>query len=166
MKYLLLLLCLTPLLFAFGSAGEWKSLSKNKMTVRWKFDGDRVHFEVSAPRQGWVAIGFNPKSGLTGTHLIMGAVHDGQTTVSDRYVRKPGDYPAIADIGGQPQVADVRGSENAKGTTVCFSLPVGFESGHHYALRPGKRYHLLLAYSMADEFDHHSIMRTETNITL
>ena len=52
-------------------------IEKNGMHVSWHFSKTKVHFKIKSPEKGWVAIDFNDKDQLKGTHLLMAyATHD------------------------------------------------------------------------------------------
>ena len=138
----------------------------NRMAVRWEVKGDKISFELSAPEHGWVAIGFNDGKELKGTHLIMATVKDGKAIALDYYIHAPGKYQPITELGGKGIVRDVDGDEGFSGTQIRFTLPLNHDAQYYLPLQEGKEYHLLMAYSMEDDFDHHSIMRTAVNIKL
>lgn len=143
-----------------------KEVSKNGMTVQWEIVADSLQVIVFAPTQGWVAIGFNERDELTGTHLIMGSVKNGEVLIEDRYIRKPGDHVSVRALGGVDALAHRKGEETKNGTTLEFRFPLKVEDSYHCLLAPGKSYYLLLAYSESDDFDHHSRMRTSVKIQL
>ena len=150
-----------------GLGGELREVRKNGMTFRWAFEGDRLQCQLEAPAQGWLAVGFNPKSGLTETSLIMGAVHaDGRTRIEDHWIIAPGFHRPVTELEQSSALADVKGWQNAKGSSVSFSLPLKAASKFHHDLTIGDSYHLLLAYSRSDDFDHHSSMRSSIEIKL
>lgn len=142
------------------------------MTVQLRYLDDSLDCLITAPTAGWVAIGFNSRSGLTGTNLIMAAVlPDGSVQISDRYVFGPGDHRAISDSSdtktssAAPRL--VSGIEERRDsghiTRIRFRVPVVPRDRYHHDLRQ-QEFYLLMAYSQADEFDHHSTMRTERKI--
>lgn len=151
---------------AFTNTVERTEKVMNRMAVRWEIQGDKISFELSSPEHGWVAIGFNDENGMAGTHLIMASVKDNKVVAKDFYVKSPGNYAAITDLGGKGIVYDAEGYEGFSGTQVKFTLPLNHEAIYYLPLQQGKEYHLLMAYSMEDDFDHHSIMRTSTTIKL
>lgn len=169
----LLCLCLFSLAWSCTTArephspdGEWKSIRERGMEVRWRFTEDQIELEMSAPTTGWLAIGFNGRSGLTGTNLIMGSVANGETTLSDQYVSRPGDHRPISEHGGKSWLQLVDGEETDSQTRIRFLLPRGQSDQWHHALTPGKNLYLLVAFSREDDFAHHSMMRTEVKIEL
>lgn len=164
MNTIFIMIALTMLLGA--PQNDKKSISKNGMTVQWEILQDSLQVSVFAPTQGWVAIGFNERDELTGTHLIMGCVKAGAVLIEDRYIRKPGDHLAMQALGGVDVLTDRSGEATKKGTTLEFRLPLKVQDSFHCPLEAGKSYYLLLAYSESDDFDHHSRMRTSVKIQL
>ena len=147
-------------------SGEWSQIERNGMTLRWSAGKEFLDLEMRSPQQGWVAIGFNPRSGLKGTHLLMGRVQNGKAEVSDRTILAPGDHQAISNLGEVPWPIQVKGSESSSGTVVRFRLPLHRSDQWRHQLEAGRTYYVLMAFSRSDDFDHHSIMRTEVKITL
>jgi hypothetical protein len=149
----------------------FKSITSDGMTVEWRVDGGMLHCQMTAPTQGWVAVGFNTKDQLMNTNLIMGCVEHGAVRVSDRFIVAPGVHKAIAELNGTEELSHVQGTEHSlEGrihTTISFSMPLrAHDTHHHQILTQGQRYTLLMAYSVEDDFQHHSIMRTSVSITL
>ena len=143
-----------------------KKISHNNMTFEWVFVGQDIQITLTAPTLGWVACGFNIKSGLKGTNLIMAAVKKGKVAIEDQFVSSPGNHQTILSLGGNNQIDKSSGSETSSQTTVRFHLNTSKTDSYHYKLEKGETYYLLLAYSREDDFDHHSMMRTEVKITL
>ncbi len=141
-------------------------VEKNDMLVRWKVLETTIHMEMTAPTNGWVAIGFNTKEGLSGTNLVMACVQDGKVIVEGYYTKEPGNYQPTLQLGGQNGVSNTNGVEKASFTKVTFELALHMEDGFHHELKKGEEYHLLMAYSQSDDFKHHSIMRTSDIIKL
>ena len=145
---------------------EEKKVEKNGMVLEWKMEEAQIRCKVKAPGTGWVAIGFNPKEGLTGTNLIMGAVRNGTCQMSDRFIVKPGEHKAISELGAKEKLSEIKGTEEDGSTTLEFCIPINSSDAYHHTLKAGNGYHVLLAYSQDDDFGHHSIMRTSVYITL
>ena len=143
-----------------------KSIERSGMTVRWQLDDACATFEMHAPTHGWLAVGFNTHDVLAGTHLIMGAVKDGLVAVSDRAIIAPGDHRARSDLKLASHLTKPDGQEDARGTTVRFSLPLGKTDRYMHPLYAGNSYVMLMAYSQEDDFLHHSLMRTSVTIGL
>lgn len=145
---------------------DMNQIEKNGMKICWKVEREEVHFKVFAPTQGWVAIGLNEQNKLVGSNLIMGAVDGDKVAVSDRYIVGFGDHRAVEKLDGISHLSNMDGIENSFGTTIEFSIKRQALDAYHYDLKTGKSLHLLIAYSIADEFEHHSRMRTSVSIVL
>lgn len=143
-----------------------QKIEKNDMTVEWEIRGEWLHVKMAAPTTGWVAIGLNPVEGLVGTNLIMATVEAGAVRLSDRYIVAPGDHRSIADLGGKSSLVLVEGSENKRLTTITVKMPLRASDRFHHDLEPGIKIHLLMAFSLEDDFMHHSVMRTAVEISI
>jgi hypothetical protein len=143
-----------------------KSIIKNGMEVNWQYKGDRVFFEMKAPTDGWVAIGFNNSESTTGNYLIMGNVINAKTTVTEHYTLSPGNYKTFNELKVNNSVADIWGTETNKGTILKFSLPIIAVNKYARNLNEGSQYELLIAFSQEDDFQHHSTMRTSVKTSL
>lgn len=143
-----------------------KEISKNNMTVKWKIEKEHIHFEMEAPTDGWVAIGFNETSALAGTYLLMGRIRNGTAEVVEHYTERPGSYQPTTNYGVPVQVFSVTGDEKGKMTRLNYSIPIEKASKYHKQLSPETKWTLLMAYSLEDDFQHHSIVRTSVEIKL
>ncbi|MEQ9301728.1 MAG: DOMON domain-containing protein [Cyclobacteriaceae bacterium] len=136
------------------------TIIKQQLQVNWRASDGQVHFDLTAPTAGWVAIGLNSGDELTGTYLIMTRVVEGQAEVVEHKVMSPGVYRPFHELGAETAVSNVHGSERKGNTTVSFSLPELNASPLAMPMQEGQSYMLLMAYSISDDFQHHSIMRT------
>jgi hypothetical protein len=142
------------------------TVTQNDMKVSWTYKNDRIFFEMEAPTDGWVAIGFNDQDGMAGTYLIMGNVINGKASVVEHYTISAGNYKKLSDLGANISVMDVQGVENKQYTKLQFSLPIKSSNKYSKDLSHEKEYIFLLAFSQEDDFQHHSIMRTSEEIIL
>ena len=99
----LLMLCLL-LISCQAQKRNMKTISKNKMTVKWHHENEHVYFEMSAPTTGWVTIGFNTNSSLVGSTLLMGNVINGKTSVLEHYTIDLGNYKPIEKLGATSEM--------------------------------------------------------------
>ncbi len=167
MKKLILITLVLSLNIRCSAQGtSAKTVSKNEMKVSWYYKNDSIFFEMSAPTDGWVTIGFNDSSEITGTYLIMGNVINGKPNVVEHYTLSPGNYKSLSDLGEKPHVGNIMGDENSGITTLKFSLPITPKSKYHRDLTEGNAYTMTIAYSLEDDFQHHSVMRTSINVKL
>ena len=147
-------------------AGFDKSVEVNGMSFEWRLTPGNLIGRLSAPADGWVAVGFNTSAGLANTNLIMAAIRGEDTTISDRFIVEAGDHRSIDAMGGASAVRLIDASQRPGYTEVTFSIKR--DPGHkwHQQLNEAAVYHLLLAYSNDDDFQHHSIMRSHLTIQL
>ncbi|MEZ4983667.1 MAG: DOMON domain-containing protein [Saprospiraceae bacterium] len=136
------------------------------MHVEWAFEGDLLTFKLHSPYQGWVSLGFNQHNDWVNSHLVMGAVDANGPIMEEFYVLGYGNFPEIAALGGQKAVEEYVGLEDMQGTSFEFTLRTAVDDGFHYNLQEGQTVWLICAYSMEDDFGHHSIMRRHLQITL
>jgi DOMON domain len=143
-----------------------KSITKNGMKVSWEYKNQRIYFEMTAPTNGWVAIGFNNSDNTAGNYLLMGNVVGSQSSVMEHYTISAGNYKSFTDLKVNISVFDVVGIETQQVTKIRFSLPTAPSNKYTKDLEQGQEYTLLMAYSQQDDFQHHSIMRTSVKIIL
>ena len=143
-----------------------KSIQKDGITFEWLFKDNRLHCRLMAPTSGWVAVGFNSMPGLKGTHLIMGAVDNDQIIISERFIVSHGNHQSIQSLGRSQDLLTHGWKENAAFTEFQFSIPVKNSDAWRKDLIEGHPYHILLAYSMADDFEHHSRVRRHVQVEL
>lgn len=144
----------------------FKLIEVNGMKFEWRFDEGKLVCKLTAPANGWLAVGFNTKKGLANTNLVMAAVVNGQTTISDRYILGAGDHREVVALGGTSAVTLLKGDEAGAHTSVHFEMNLVSLDDWHHVLEEGSSIHLLMAYSLEDDFQHHSIMREHLEITL
>ena len=149
-----------------NAQNNMKQIKKDGMTVKWEIVDDQLHVEMSAPTEGWVTVGFNENSNITGAYLLMGRVRNGKAEVVEHFTSSPGNYQPISNYKVPNQVKDIKGSENGKNTELTFKIPIAAASKYHKHLTKGSTWSMIMAYSLEDDFQHHSIRRTSVSIKL
>jgi hypothetical protein len=168
MKNLLLIISFTILGIGSCQAQKenMKTIDKNGMKVSWYFQNEQIYFEISAPTDGWITVGFNQNSGIQGAYLLMGNVINGKANLVEHYTISTGNYKPITELGEISQVKNIEGEEKNNFTQMKFSLPVKTLNKYQKDLKPDMNYFMILAYSREDDFQHHSMMRTHIKVTL
>ncbi len=156
----------SPLGICLAQPSPMNQVEYQGMKVFWTFEGKDIRFQITAPTEGWVAIGFNTRDELKGTNLIMSQVVNDFPVLSDRYILVAGDHRQVQDLGGIAAATLVSGKETPMCTRIELVVPIKASDRFHHELLPGSSIHLLLAYSQEDDFDHHSLMRTSLKIQL
>ncbi|MEM9361084.1 MAG: DOMON domain-containing protein [Bacteroidota bacterium] len=150
----------------FYSISFGQQVTVNQMDVSWTFKDNTITFDASAPDDGWIALGFNTKDDIVGSNLIMVNVIDGTVNSEDLFVVGVGNPKPVSQLGSQSQIIDASGGESSEKTWVSFSLPTDAVDKYHMDLKKGEKIWLICAFSMEDEFDHHSRMRKHVEIEL
>lgn len=149
-----------------NSQRAMKSIHKKDMVVSWFYSPTHIHFEICAPTKGWATIGFNTTSSIKNTYLLMGNVTNSKPNVVEHYTLSPGNYKSFPDLKIKNNVIKISGIENRNQTKLFFSIPIIAIAPYKPILAEGKTYVMLMAYSLEDDFQHHSIMRTSKKIKL
>jgi DOMON domain len=148
------------------SQAKMNIVTKNGMAVSWEFKESRVYFEMSAPTDGWAAIGFNDSENTAGNYLVMGNMINNKVTIEEHYTISAGNYKSFHKLNTNASIGNMEGSEIGRTTKLKFSLPQSSTNKYAKDLKKGLEYVLLIAYSQEDDFQHHSIMRTSQKIIL
>jgi hypothetical protein len=149
--FLFLMLLGVP--FAAGAGEYTHSLTAEKMTVQWRVDQTMIHIKLTAPTEGWVAIGFDPEDAMKGSDIIMGAVKKGKVKIVDHYGDRKRGHSSDEKLGGKTNVIDPQGSEADGTTSIWFSLPLGSDEKWDKVIDVNRMYPIMLAYgSGADSF--------------
>lgn len=142
-----------------------KTVSAADVTFEWSIEGKHLRGRMSAPTTGWVTVGFNTKSQLDGTKLVMGYVDRGKV-VCEEHIADPPNHRPKTEHGGHNSLSEVRGTETGGTTTIDFLLELSSGDPVDVELIPGRRYYLTLAWSHEDDLYHHSARRTAVDIIL
>ena len=151
-----------------SSSAMHKKYSFDEFTLeyRWSSDFQQIQFTISAPTNGWVALGLNTHNQLTGSDLTMFAVHNGIPVLDDRYIVAPGDHKADVTLGGKNDLRLNMQSVNPGHTILQFERDARINDRYNLTLKPGQKIWALLAYSTHPQFDHHSRKRIHRQIEL
>lgn len=164
LSQLILLICLP--IAGHTQISNMKTISKNGMSINYKYDQDSLFFEVSAPTSGWITIGFNKQQDLKGSLLIMCRVVNGKAEVVEHYTLGAGNYRPITELGGINASTRVKSSKRKGITIISFHTPSSPVDKYHKDLSEGNEFYITLAYSQSVDFQHHSIMRTNVKSIL
>ncbi|MEL6917949.1 MAG: DOMON domain-containing protein [Bacteroidota bacterium] len=161
---------LVPLFFGFllflGTQHPKTPLSVGGMEVGWEHKKDHITFTATAPDNGWVALGFNTEDHIVGSNLIMINVTEEEVQSQDLFVVSAGNPKPMHTLGAKSQILAYSGVEKNGKTTITFSLPTKTIDDYHLNLSEGQKIWLICAYSMEDDFSHHSRMRKHIQVVL
>ncbi|MBN1594311.1 hypothetical protein JW933_00145 [candidate division FCPU426 bacterium] len=138
-------------------------IEKSGFTFKWKIVEADLECEVSAPTEGWVAVGFNPeKPKMDKSNLIIGFVKDGELSIADHHAKG---WRHVADK--ENNILKSSGEEKDGQTSLAFTIPMANDAnGEDAALAAGQKIHLLLAQGNGDNFKKQHKKKTMLEITL
>lgn len=143
-----------------------KSLVTDGFELLWEHQGDQVRFSLTAPTTGWVAVGFTETGDLMDSNLIQGRVKGDDVFVQDQFITGFGEHPPVEALAVPSRISNIDGEEVGGKTTISFSMTKDKMDKLHYDLSEGKEINVWLAWSVSDDFDHHSRKRILRKIVL
>ena len=144
----------------------YNEISAEGITLQWKISDSLLEVIVSAPTDGWVAVGFDPSSLMKDANIIIGFIRDGDPEIRDDFGSWYTSHDSDESLGGSNDVIIRGGSESGKKTEFAFALPLDSGDPNDRALVEGKTYSVILAYGTVDDFSTRHKKRTRVEITL
>lgn len=148
-----------------SSAKPARSVTQDGVTFSWCHDNTSLIGKLSAPTNGWIAIGFNEEPGLKNTRFIMAATSLTPIRAEEHVAHIP-DHKTVTDLGLDPALQKVSGSYANGRSHLAFQMSQTIAGRPALSLAPGSRVHVMLAWSQAVAFDHHSAWRKHFPLTL
>lgn len=122
-----------------------KTVTSGKFTFSYTIDGTNLVAKISCPSQGWIAVGFNPKTVMKNAFCVMGVLDNGKPVVSEEFGTGMFEHKSIQSLGGKSALiaSDVT-TENGI-VTLTFTMPLSTKDGMHADLAVGKKVKLIFA---------------------
>lgn len=136
------------------------------MTISWSFEGEKLKMELTAPNDGWVAVGFNHKNDIKDTHLLMFTYENGNSLINDLYVKAAGNPVPVEQVFQEKAELSYQCAEKGKTTKVSFTIDTASYPDYSTSIKKGTKLWLICAFSEDDDFAHHSMMRKHVEVTL
>jgi hypothetical protein len=138
------------------TSGEYQStesFENGTVTVSWTIGDSVAWFAMSAPTEGWVALGFGAVNMMQGADMAIGWVDDtGKAFVLDCYSTGPyGPHPPDTEFGGKDDLSAFAATEKDGITTMEFSRPIAASDAYDKPIVTGESY--IWAYGPTDDFD-------------
>lgn len=155
-----------------GPAGpgptQWNEVTVEGITLAWLPDGTDLQVEVTAPTTGWVAVGFDPTTGMQDANIIIGYVVDPMIAIRDDWGNSPGSHRDDTQLGGTYDILAFDGRESQGSTTISFTIPLDSGDAYDKPLLMDSTYTVALAYSAdgGDDFTAPHELFTTTTITI
>lgn len=135
------------------------------VTVYWTNTDENIFVALESPGSGWVAIGFDPGTAMSGANFIFGYVTSSGAFARDEYgVALFSHGPDISN-GGTDDIIDFAAIES-EGTVFEFSIPLDSGDSTDKPLTPGSSYTCRIAYSNTDNFTTKHAKKGSISITL
>ena len=151
-----------------GNGGGTGSVTVEGISLHWEVDGATLNVTVNAPTTGWVAVGFDPTSGMKDANFIIGYVDDGTVHIRDDYGTSRTGHGDDVGSGGEDNITNKSGTEAEGNTEISFTIPLDSGDSRDRALVVGNSYTVILGYgdNEADDLTSYHKKRTSANITL
>lgn len=147
-------------------AGEQaRRIIDGDVVFSWKHKTGRLFGELTAPTEGWIAVGFNERRTLKNTRFVIAAVSMSPIRAEEHIALVP-DHRNVAALGLPRTLDHVSGSYSQGLSRLEFSLPHQFPERPALRLVPGASLHLMLAWSQNTDFTHHSAWRRHHDVQL
>ena len=147
-------------------AGEWKSADAGDFHLEWMVDGLNLNIKVTAPTEGWIAVGFNPTKKMKDANIIMGYVEDGMVVIEDHFGSGQISHRNDGSLGGSDDVMNKSGSERNGVTELSYTIPLNSGDPYDRVLTEGHTYKVILASHSKDKITMKHKRRTSMSITL
>ena len=157
-----------PAIDGIVSANEYMHIttdSSTGITVSWTNTEETIYVALESPGTGYVSIGFDPDSAMSGANFIFGYVTSEGSFARDEYGTSLFGHGPDTSNGGTDDIIEHAGMES-EGTTFEFSIPLDSGDSKDKPLTPGSSYSCLLAYSGTDNFTTKHSKRGSVTITL
>lgn len=144
------------------------TVANGRMTVYWKNNGDTLYMGLRGQVTGWVAIGFEPTTGMKDADMILGYVSGGRVLVLDQHATGTfGPHPSDTELGGTSDILESGGSESGGVTVIEFSRKLNTGDRFDRVLVPGSTTRFIWAMADADvPATQHNIARGSGQLVL
>lgn len=154
----ILLVCAFSFCSFVGLYGQ-QTAKASGISFTYEVLGDDLKCTLSAPTNGWIGVGFNSKNSIVGSDLLLFNSVDGTFSSTDLFVKGAGNAVRDIDNGGKNTITLINGTESNSHTTITFSIPLDSGDTNDFVHKVKKEAWLILAYSVDDDFEHHSRVR-------
>ncbi|MEL6484716.1 MAG: DOMON domain-containing protein, partial [Bacteroidota bacterium] len=152
-------LCFLAGLFVFTGLKAQQSVEASGIVFQYEVQNDSLHAVLNARTKGWVGVGFNSKNSIVGSDLLLFHVRGKQVKDTDLFVKGAGNPVKDSENGGKNTISIKKGTEDGGYTKIHFSIPLDSGDPNDFVHVLGQKAWLILAYSVSDDFDHHSRVR-------
>ncbi|MEM1259640.1 MAG: DOMON domain-containing protein [Bacteroidota bacterium] len=161
----ILLVCALSFCSFAGLHGQ-QTAKTSGITFTYEVVGDSLICKLDAPTNGWLGVGFNTKNSIVGSDLLLFNIVDGKASCTDLFVKGAGNPVKDIDNGGKNTITLLSSAERSSYSTITFSIPMDSGDSNDFIHEMEKEAWLILAYSVDDDFEHHSRVRKHIPFTI
>jgi len=132
-------------------AQETVSGNSRGISASFTVQKDRVEITMSAPVQGWVAIGIDPTDKMKDADFKIAYVKDGTVYIRDDFGNSPIAHSEDVKLGGTSDILSYSGKEEKGITTITFVVSRQTTDSKDKPLTPGT-HKIIVAASDSDSF--------------
>jgi len=138
---------------ADGVLGDMEYLgemSYGNYEIRWLTDDQYIYIGIRAKTTGWVAIGFEPTSGMKDADMVFGFVQGSEIVISDQFSTGTfGPHSPDTELGGTDDILESGGKEEGGFTMIEFKRTLDTDDQYDKALAEGV-IKIIWAYGSSD----------------
>ncbi|MBB6480370.1 DOMON domain-containing protein [Spirochaeta isovalerica] len=154
------------LISILSAQSGYNKREQSGISFEWKIIGSQLQIRLSAPTEGWIAVGFNPSRMMKDADYKMAYVDGDVVVLEDHFGTGNISHKKDSDIGGTDDFQLISGSESNGTTTVEFTMPLNSGDEMDSVLSPGDEVKVLLAYANRDSLSRKHSRRTSLIINL
>lgn len=141
-------------------------MSYGNYEIRWINDDQYIYIGIKAKTTGWVAIGFEPTSGMKDADMVFGFVQGGKTVISDQFSTGTyGPHSPDTELGGTDDILESGGKEEGGFTIIEFKRTLDTGDQYDKALAEGA-IKIIWAYGPDDEITKKHAVRGDGEISI
>ncbi|MBI9098383.1 MAG: DOMON domain-containing protein [Spirochaetaceae bacterium] len=144
----------------------FKEIIDKEISFQWKVEGEDLLIRLSAPTEGWVAVGFNPSRVMKDADYKLAYVKDGEVVMEDHFGTSLFGHKEDTTLDGSNDFEVTEGKEEGGITSVIFSIPLNSGDENDTILAEGDEVKVLLAFGTRDNLSQKHKERTSVVITL
>ncbi len=148
-----------------SSALQYHTRTAASVTLQWAVKDKNLYVILSAPTDGWVAVGFEPTRMMKDANIIIGYVKGKKVVIDDQFGVRPTSHAPDTDLGGTNDVTILGGSDIGGTTTLKFSIPLDSSDTFDRKIERGTAYTVLVAYGVKDNLYAYHKRRGTLKIT-
>ncbi len=145
----------------------FKVIEKADIRMKWRMEEEWIRIHLTAPTNGWIAVGFSPKTGMKDANIIIGFVNeDGDIEIEDHYGSDTFSHRKDTSADGRRDVIVIGGEEKEESTEIRFRIPLDSGDIRDVPLEAGKSTTIILSYGETDNINQQHVVRTITQFEL